>query len=143
MKPTLADKAALLAKANAISKNTLMETLGIRFTDFGEDFLEATMPVNPRVHQPAGLLHGGANAALAESVGSCGSFLMLGDPKAGIVGIEVNANHLRSIKDGMVRARGQILHRGRRTHVWEIKIYDEQERLLSVCRLTNMIIQPQ
>lgn len=117
-----------------------METLGIRFVDFGEDFIEAVMPVNAKVHQPAGLLHGGANAALAESVGSCGSFIMLGDPDAGVVGIEINANHLRSITEGEVRARGVILHKGGRTHVWEIKIFDESERLLSVCRLTNMII---
>ncbi|MCA1750633.1 MAG: hotdog fold thioesterase [Cryomorphaceae bacterium] len=123
-----------------MSSNTLMETLGIRFVDFGEDFIEAVMPVNSKVHQPAGLLHGGANAALAESVGSCGSFIMLGDPDAGVVGIEINANHLRSVTEGEVRARGVILHKGRRTHVWEIKIYDATQRLLSVCRLTNMII---
>lgn len=119
-----------------------METLGIRFVDFGEDYLEAVMPVSAKVHQPAGLLHGGANAALAESVGSCGSFIMLADPNAGVVGIEINANHLRSVTDGEVRARGVILHKGGRTHVWEIKIYDADGRLLSVCRLTNMIIRP-
>lgn len=136
------DKHSLLQRANAFSKNTLMETLGITFTDVGDDFLEATMPVNPRVHQPAGLLHGGANAALAESVGSCGSAILMRSPKAGVVGIEINANHLRSVKSGLVRARGEILHKGRRTHVWEIKIYDEEDRLLSVCRLTNMVIEP-
>lgn len=135
------DKAAVLNKANEISRNTMMETLGIVFTDFGADYLEAEMPVNPRVHQPAGLLHGGANAALAESVGSCGSFIMLNDPEAGVVGIEVNANHLRSVKEGKVKARGTILHKGSRTHVWEIKIFDEADRLLSVCRLTNMILR--
>jgi len=122
-----------------MSKDTLMETLGIRFVDFGEDYLEAVMPVNSKVHQPAGLLHGGANAALAESVGSCGSFIMLGDPNAGVVGIEINANHLRSVTDGEVRARGVIIHKGSRTHVWDIKIYDSNGRMLSACRLTNMI----
>ncbi len=120
----------------------MMETLGIAFTDIGADFIEATMPVSPAVHQPAGLLHGGANAALAESVGSCGSFIYLNNPKIGVVGIEINANHLRSVRSGTVRARGEILHKGRRTHVWEIKIYDAENRLLSVCRLTNMIIEP-
>lgn len=134
------DKSTILRKANEITKDTLMETLQIKFTDIGSDFIEATMPVNSAVHQPAGLLHGGANAALAESVGSCGSFVLLKDPTVGVVGIEINANHLRSVKSGLVRARGVILHQGRRTHVWEIKIYDEQDRLLSVCRHTNMIV---
>lgn len=136
------DKSTILRKANEITKDTLMETLQIKFTDIGSDFIEATMPVNSAVHQPAGLLHGGANAALAESVGSCGSVVLLKDPTVGVVGIEINANHLRSVKSGMVRARGVVLHQGRRTHVWEIKIYDEQDRLLSVCRLTNMIVTP-
>jgi uncharacterized protein (TIGR00369 family) len=137
------DKNTILGKANDITKNTLMETLGIVFTDCGDGFIEATMPVTPKVHQPRGLLHGGANAALAESVGSCGSFIFLNNPEVGVVGIEINANHLRSISEGTVRARGELLHQGRRTHVWEIKIYDEANRLLSVCRLTNMIILPE
>ena len=134
------DKTAILKKANEINKNTLMETLGIVFTDFGEDFVEATMPVNSRVHQPAGLLHGGATAALAESVGSLGSFIMVGEEAAGVVGIEINANHIRSIKEGLVTARGTLLHKGRKTHVWDIKVTDEKDRLISVCRLTNMIL---
>ncbi|MFT5596513.1 MAG: 1,4-dihydroxy-2-naphthoyl-CoA hydrolase [Flammeovirgaceae bacterium] len=134
------DKTAILKKANEINKNTLMETLGIVFTDFGEDFVEATMPVNSRVHQPAGLLHGGATAALAESLGSFGSFIMVGEEAAGVVGIEINANHIRSIKEGLVTARGTLLHKGRKTHVWDIKVTDEKGRLISVCRLTNMIL---
>lgn len=123
-----------------MNKNTLMETLGIVFTDFGEDFVEATMPVNSRVHQPVGLLHGGATAALAESLGSLGSFIMVGEEAAGVVGIEINANHIRSIKEGLVTARGTLLHKGRKTHVWDIKVTDEKDRLISVCRLTNMIL---
>jgi 1,4-dihydroxy-2-naphthoyl-CoA hydrolase len=134
------DKTAILKKANKMNKNTLMETLGIVFTDFGEDFVEATMPVNSRVHQPAGLLHGGATAALAESLGSLGSFIMVGEEAAGVVGIEINANHIRSIKEGLVTARGTLLHKGRKTHVWDIKVTDEKGRLISVCRLTNMIL---
>jgi uncharacterized protein (TIGR00369 family) len=118
-----------------------METLDIVFTDIGENYVEATMPVNSRIHQPAGLLHGGANAALAESVGSLGSYILINDPEVGVVGIEINANHVRSIKSGTVKARGEIVHRGRSTHVWEIKIRDSDNRLLSTCRLTNMIIQ--
>jgi 1,4-dihydroxy-2-naphthoyl-CoA hydrolase len=134
------DKTAILKKANKMNKNTLMETLGIVFTDFGEDFVEATMPVNSRVHQPVGLLHGGATAALAESLGSLGSFIMVGEEAAGVVGIEINANHIRSIKEGLVTARGTLLHKGRKTHVWDIKVTDEKDRLISVCRLTNMIL---
>lgn len=135
------EKTELLERANASSRNTLMETLNIEYTDMGDDYVVATMPVNRRVHQPAGLLHGGANAALAESVGSLGSFILLGDPNAGVVGIEINANHIRSIKSGKVIARGELLHKGRTTHIWEIKIRDEAGNLLSVCRLTNLILQ--
>ncbi len=118
-----------------------METLNIEYTDIGSDFVKAKMPVTPKVHQPAGLLHGGANAALAESVGSLGSFVILNDPKIGVVGIEVNANHIKSIKSGYVYAEGSLLHAGKSTHVWEIKIKDGDGNLLSVCRLTNMIIR--
>lgn len=134
------DKTELLKRANASSRNTLMETLNIKYTDIGDDFVVAEMPVTPAVHQPAGLLHGGANAALAESVGSLGSFIILGDPEAGVVGIEVNANHIKSVRSGKVIARGEMLHKGRTTHVWEIKIRDESGTLLSVCRLTNLIL---
>jgi len=134
------DKTAILRKANETSKHTLMETLGIVYTDFGDDFVEATMPVTSRVHQPAGLLHGGATAALAESLGSLGSFIMVGDAAAGVVGIEINANHIRSIKAGLVTATGTLLHKGRKTHVWDIKVTDQDDRLISVCRLTNMIL---
>ncbi len=117
-----------------------METLGIVFTDVGPDFLVATMPVVPAVHQPMGLLHGGANVAFAESVGSCASSILLADPKKGVVGLEINANHIRSTRAGTVTARGTLIHRGRSTHLWEIRITDEQNRLLSVCRMTNMIL---
>lgn len=124
-----------------MNKNTLMETLGIEYTDIGSDYVKAKMPVTPHVHQPAGLLHGGANAALAESVGSLGSFVLLNDPNIGVVGIEVNANHIKSVKSGFVYAHGIVLHAGKSTHVWEIKIRDSEDNLLSVCRLTNMIIR--
>jgi uncharacterized protein (TIGR00369 family) len=124
-----------------MNRNTLMETLGIEFTDVGPDFLVATMPVGPRVYQPMKLLHGGANVALAESVGSCGSYIVLADLKKAVVGLEVNANHLRSKSDGVVTARGTLVHKGSRTHVWEIRITDEEEKLISLCRLTNMILE--
>ena len=134
------DNTERLKRANASSRDTLMETLNIKYTEIGDDFVVATMPVNNKVHQPAGLLHGGANAALAESVGSLGSFIMLNDTQAGVVGIEINANHIKSIRSGMVTARGELIHKGRTTHVWEIKIRDEAGNLLSICRLTNLIL---
>lgn len=118
-----------------------METLNITYTDIGEDYVIAEMPVNSRVHQPRGLLHGGANAALAESVGSLGSFAILLDPNVEVVGIEINANHIRSITSGKVIAHGKLIHKGGRTHVWEIRIKDEQGNLLCLSRLTNMIIR--
>ncbi len=126
-----------------MNNNTLMQTLGIEFIDVGEGTLVATMPVGPKVHQPMGMLHGGANVALAESVGSCGSIILLADPAIGVVGLQISANHLRSKKEGVVTAHGTIVHKGRRTHVWEIKITDEEGRLLSLCRMTNMIIEPE
>lgn len=135
------DNTERLKRANASSRNTLMETLNIEYTEIGDDYVVATMPVNSKVHQPAGLLHGGANAALAESVGSLGSYIMLNDSQAGVVGIEINANHIKSIKSGNVTARGELIHKGRSTHVWEIKIRDEAGNLLSICRLTNLILQ--
>jgi len=135
------NKTELLKRANSSSANTLMETLKIHYTDIGEDFVTAEMPVNSAVHQPAGLLHGGANVALAESLGSMGSFIMLQDPSIGVVGIEVNANHIKSVKSGTVTGRAVIVHKGRSTHVWEIKITNEANEILSICRLTNMIIR--
>lgn len=135
------DKTETLAAINAAMKNTLMETLEIKYIDFGADFeyMVATMPVNPRVHQPMGLLHGGATVALAESVGSAASHFAAGD-KFEARGIEIAANHVRSIREGMVTATAKIIHKGRSTHLWEIRIVDEQDRLISICKLTNMII---
>jgi uncharacterized protein (TIGR00369 family) len=128
--------------SKAITKNTLMETLGIEFTRLEGNYLEATMPVNSRVYQPAGLLHGGASVALAESIGSCGSFLLVKDSGAKVVGIEINANHIKSTQSGIVTAKASIVHQGKRTHVWEIRIMSEDDELLSICRLTNMILLP-
>jgi len=135
------DKVKTLAAINKAMKNTLMETLAITYIDYAEDFsyMVATMPVTPRVHQPMGLLHGGATIALAESVGSAASHFAAGE-KFEARGIEISANHVRSIREGMVTATARIIHRGRSTHLWEIRIVDEQDRLISICKLTNMII---
>ena len=129
-----------LEKLNAINKNTLMETLDITYTEVGDDFLVATMPVNSRVHQPMGLLHGGASVALAESVGSAASYYFLDHEKYEVRGLEINANHIRSIREGTVKATARMLHKGRTTLLWEIKIVDEKERLISICKLTCIIL---
>lgn len=135
------DKETVLARCNLYSKNTLMETLQIEYIDAGEDFLVAQMPVNSRIHQPMGLLHGGASVALAESVGSAASMLFVNPEESEIRGIEISANHLRSIKDGIVFGTARIVHKGRTLHLWEIKITDEEGRLISLCKLTNMVLQ--
>ncbi len=130
-----------LAQANALCMGTLMETLGIVFIASAPDEVAATMPVGPRTHQPMGLLHGGATVALAESLGSASSYLLIDRERQAVVGIEVNANHLRSVRSGTVKATGKLVHKGRATHVWDIRITDEENSLVAICRLTNMIIE--
>ena len=134
------DKSKILQYCNEVSKNTLMQTLNIEYTDAGEDFLVATMPVNPAVHQPMGLLHGGATVALAESVGSAASMLFVNSDVSEVRGIEIAANHLKAKRDGIVTATARMVHKGRSIHLWEIKITDERGALISLCKLTNMIL---
>jgi 1,4-dihydroxy-2-naphthoyl-CoA hydrolase len=134
------DKDKILHYCNEISKNTLMETLNIKYVDAGKDYLVATMPVNPSVHQPMGLLHGGATVALAESVGSAASMLFINPELSEVRGIEISANHLKSKREGMVTATAKIVHKGRSIHLWEIKIVDEKDSLISLCKLTTMVL---
>jgi 1,4-dihydroxy-2-naphthoyl-CoA hydrolase len=136
----MVDKDKIVEYCNQFSKNTLMETLNIEFIDAGDDFLVAKMPVNPSVHQPMGLLHGGASVALAESVGSAASHFFINNKEQEIRGIEISANHLRSIKEGVVFGTARIIHKGRTLHLWEIKITDEEGNLISLCKLTNMVL---
>lgn len=134
------DKIKTLATLNGLSKNTLMETLDIEFVDVGADFVTAKMPVNSSVYQPYGILHGGATAALAETVGSCASALFV-DTKTKIVkGIELSINHIKSKKEGVVFGVARPIHKGRTTHLWEIKIVDEDDHLISICKLTNIVL---
>jgi len=133
-------KEEFLKFGKEICKNTLMETLEIEFTEVGEDFLKAKMPVNPRVHQPMGLLHGGASVALAESVGSAASLMFIDVSKYEVRGIEISANHLKSKKEGTVFATAKIIHKGRTIHLWEIRITDEKDNLISLCKLTNIVL---
>ena len=135
------NKEKMLARCNESAKSTLMETLDIRYIDVGDDYLVASMPVNPRVHQPMGLLHGGASAALAESVGSVASIMLIDSEKFEVRGIEITANHLRSKTAGTVTATAKILHQGRSIHLWEIRITDEDQRLISLCKLTNIVLE--
>lgn len=121
--------------------NTLGEQLGMQFVEIGENYLKATMPVDKRTHQPYGLLHGGASVALAETIGSVGSALIINPDKMICVGLEINANHVRGVKDGFVTAVATPLHLGGSTHVWDIKIYDNKERLVCVSRLTVAILK--
>ena len=134
------DKDKILQLCNDWCKSTLMETLEIEYIDAGEDFLTAKMPVNSRVHQPMGILHGGATVALAESVGSAASMLFINPEKQEARGIEISANHLKSKREGTVFCTAKIVHQGRSIHLWEIKITDEEGKLISLCKLTNMIL---
>lgn len=122
-------------------KDTLGEHLGMQFIEVGDDYLKATMPVDKRTHQPYGLLHGGASVALAETIGSVASALIINPEKMMCVGLEINANHLRGVSEGLVTGIATPLHLGGSTHVWDIKIYDNQERLVCVSRLTVALLK--
>ena len=130
---------ATLADLNALSGGTAMEPLGIVFTELGPDFVRATMPVDARTRQPYGLLHGGASVLLAETLGSTAGGLCV-DADQGVVGIEINANHLRGVRDGLVTGTARPLHVGRNTQVWEIRIEDARGRLACISRLTLAVI---
>ncbi len=134
------EKEEILRQCNAMCKNTLMETLGIEFIDFDENSLTARMPVTSKVHQPDGVLHGGASVALAESVGSAGAFLFLNTENIAVRGIEISANHVKSVKDGFVEAVATIIHKGRTTQLWQIKILNSEKELVSLVKLTTITI---
>jgi 1,4-dihydroxy-2-naphthoyl-CoA hydrolase len=134
------DKSQKLKALNTITKNTLMETLAITYTDVGEDYLVATMPINSTVHQPMGLLHGGATVALAESVGSAASHMFIDTAAFIVKGIEITANHLKSKKEGLVTATATILHKGKTTHLWKIEVTDSDGAMVSFCKLTNIVL---
>lgn len=134
------DKEKVLKKLNEMNANTLMKTLDIRFTDIGEDFLEGTMPIGPIVHQPYGIMHGGASIALAETVGSVLSAMVIDATKYKSVGMQMSANHIRPKKDGTVTAKAEFIRKGRTTHLIKIEIKDEVGKLLTYCHLTNSVV---
>lgn len=125
---------------NKMLPNTLMETLSIKVTDIGDNYVVAKMPVTPAVHQPDGILHGGASVALAESVGSIATHLFVDTDKYFVRGLEISANHLKSIKEGFVTATAKPIHQGRTTQLWEIKISDDADNLISLCKLTAIVL---
>lgn len=135
-------KTTEIDQVNRMNRNTLMEVLEMKCTDITEDSIVMTMPVNARTHQPMGLLHGGASAALIESIGSLGSALLCDLEKEYPVGIEINANHINGVKQGSVKAIAKAVHIGRRSHVWQVDVYDESnDKLVCTGRLTMMIVQ--
>ncbi len=127
---------------NQTRQHTAVGHLGIQFSAIGDDWLEATMPVDHRTKQPAGILHGGATALLAETIGSVASVLIIDWPHQQAVGIELNISHLRSVDQGTVIGRATPIRIGRRTHVWDIRVRDEADRLIAVARLTMAILSP-
>lgn len=134
------EKITTLEGLNAMNRNTMMEQLGIEYLDAKIGYVKAKMPVDNRTKQPMGLLHGGASIALAESVGSIGSAMMVDLATTDVRGAQMTANHIRAAKEGWVIAEARILHQGSNTHVWDIEIRSEDNLLISICRLTNFIL---
>ncbi|MFN4315997.1 MAG: hotdog fold thioesterase [Chitinophagaceae bacterium] len=133
-------KELALQSLQSLLPNTMGENLGIEWVEIGDDFMSARMPVDNRTRQPYGLLHGGASCALAETVGSVASAMVVDHERFACVGLEINANHVRSAREGFVIAVAKPLHLGANTHVWDIRISDESNRLVCVSRLTVAII---
>lgn len=133
-------KGATLEIINAMSKNTLVEHLGIEVIELGKDYLVAKMPVDHRTHQPMGLLHGGASVALAETVGSIAATLTINLELQHCVGLEINANHVRSVKSGFVYGKATSIHLGKQTQVWEVRVTNEEGQLVCVSRITMAIL---
>lgn len=133
------EEKALLEYMNSKLPGSLGESIGMQFTLAREGYLEAQMPVDARTIQPYGILHGGASVALAETLGSVGANMLAGEGKVA-VGLEINANHIRPVRSGWVTGKASILHRGKTTQVWDIKIFDQAEHLVCVCRFTAAIV---
>ncbi len=130
----------LLAIAHQMNKNTMMEVLGVEYLEVADGFVVAKMPVDHRTHQPVGLLHGGASAALVETLGSMGSAMLVDSKEFNVTGIEVSCNHVKGVREGFVIAKGKIIHRGKSTHLWRVDIFNEQDELVATGKLTVLII---
>ena len=139
--PIWFNKNLSIADLKGLTPNTMGAHLGMEWVAIGTDYIQMRMPVDARTHQPYGLLHGGASCALAETVGSVASFFLLDPEKYNCVGLEINANHLRGIREGYVTATATPLHIGGTTHVWDIKIHDDKQKLVCVSRLTVAVLK--
>ena len=128
-----------LESLNNFSKNTLMEVLGIEYTELEKDYICAKMPVDKRTHQPMGILHGGASAALIETLGSIGSHLLIDSKTQFSAGLELNINHIKAVKSGYVFGKATIVHQGRKTHIWQVDITNENDKLVATGRLTIFV----
>jgi 1,4-dihydroxy-2-naphthoyl-CoA hydrolase len=126
---------------NKICRNTFVDYMGIEFVDFGENYVVAQMSIDPNKLQPMGLLHGGVSLALAETVGSGGSLLLVDNTAFSVLGLQVTGNHIASVSEGRLIARGEIIHKGQLTHIWDVKISTDDGKLISVARVTNIIIE--
>ncbi|MEN8929455.1 MAG: PaaI family thioesterase [Flavobacteriales bacterium] len=133
------NKTEILEQANASSQNTMMEVLGIKYTDVGEDYICGTMPVDKRTHQPMGIMHGGASAALIETLGSIGSHIFIDSNTQFSSGLDLNINHIRAVRSGIVTGKAVLVHKGKTTHVWQVDITNEENKLVSTGRLTVFI----
>lgn len=129
-----------IEELNSLSKNTMAESIGIEFTTVGPDFIEARMPVDARTHQPFGLLHGGASVALAETLGSVAATCCVDQSRQFCVGLEINANHIRGVRQGFVRGTARPVHVGKKTQVWEIRIIDDRDELVCISRITLAVL---
>ena len=135
------DKSIQIGHLQEFSKNTMVEHLGMEFLELGDDFISAKMPVDHRTHQPMGLLHGGASVALAETLGSVASSILVDMNSFHCVGMEINANHIKSARSGFVYGKATPIHIGKKSHVWDIKITNENDDLVCISRLTVAIIK--
>jgi 1,4-dihydroxy-2-naphthoyl-CoA hydrolase len=131
----------IIQELNDLGRGTMAENLGMQFTEIGEDFLKLQMTVDHRSRQPYGLLHGGASAAMAETIGSVASSMCINNEKQICVGMEINCNHLRGVREGVITATAKPLHIGASSHVWDIKIEDENQKLVCVSRLTVAVLK--
>ena len=133
----------LAEKLRSLSKDTLMEALGIQITDVGDNWITGTMPVDNRTKQPLGLLHGGASVAFAESLASYAGSISVDHDKQYIVGMEINANHIKAVREGIVYGRAECIHKGKKSQVWQTKITDKDDNLVCISRMTLSVINKQ
>jgi 1,4-dihydroxy-2-naphthoyl-CoA hydrolase len=139
--PIWYDPAITAEQINPIGKGNMAEYLGIEITEVGEDYLKATMPVDHRTRQPYGLLHGGASVVLAETLGSVGAAFVVDRSKYDCVGLEINANHLRGVRDGFVTGIARPVHIGKTTQVWDIRIHDDRDKIVCISRITIAVLK--